>query len=266
MSKNKEDGYARCNLLGLSRCNGQSASKFQYLLTFVKYSVKVFIKTMPSVFIKKEYKMATKINSGKNHPRFKDLTGLRFGQLVCKDYVRHPSYTEKEQRWVWKCVCDCGETCFVRTAKLTKEKPQQSCKKCSDLKAASRKVLDDFLSLRNRLYSRYKKGAIERGYSFEITFEDMETIIYKNCFYCNQEPQNHPSDDRYKNGKGIFKRNGIDRRDNTIGYTLENCVPCCSQCNTMKMDTSLPDFLLKIQQIYFYSIEKGSTTIESIGV
>ena len=41
MFKNKEDGYARCNLLGLNRCNGQSASKFQYSLTFLKYSDKV---------------------------------------------------------------------------------------------------------------------------------------------------------------------------------------------------------------------------------
>lgn len=218
---------------------------------------------MPSVFIKKGVKMATKINSGKNHPRFKDLTGLRFGSLLCKDYVRHPAYLEKDQRWVWECICDCGEVCYVRTSKFTKESPQQSCKKCADSKASSRKVLDDFLSLRNRLYRRYKKGALERGYSFEITFEEMEMLIYKNCFYCNQEPHDHPSDDRYKNGKGIFKRNGIDRKDNTLGYIFENCVPCCSQCNTMKMDKSYPEFLSKIHQIYLHSIEKGSTTIES---
>lgn len=207
--------------------------------------------------------MATKINSGKNHPKFKDLTGLRFGQLLCKDYVRHPSYIEKDQRWVWECICDCGSVCYIRTTKFTGTYPQQSCKKCSDLRAASRKVLDDFLSLRNRIYRRYKKGALDRSYSFEITFEEMETIIYKNCFYCNQEPEDHSSDDCYKNGRGIFKRNGIDRKDNTKGYYLDNCVPCCSRCNTMKMDSSFSEFLLKIQQIYLHSIEKGSTTIES---
>jgi hypothetical protein len=27
---------------------------------------------------------------------------------------------------------------------------------------------------------------------------------------------------------------GLDRKDNALGYTLENSVPCCTRCNTMK--------------------------------
>jgi 5-methylcytosine-specific restriction endonuclease McrA len=29
---------------------------------------------------------------------------------------------------------------------------------------------------------------------------------------------------------------GIDRVDNSIGYTPDNCVPCCTQCNRIKLD------------------------------
>ena len=202
--------------------------------------------------------------SGKNHPKFRDLTGKRFGKILCIDYVLHPKYLNENSRWVWECKCDCGEKLYVRTTNFTRKNPQQVCKKCSDSSSAERKVLDDFLSLRNRLYRRYKKGALDREYSFEITFEDMENLIYKNCFYCNQEPQEHSSDERYKNGKGIFKRNGIDRLDNNIGYTVNNCVPCCSRCNTIKMDASYSEFIEKISQIYRIHVEKGSTTIERV--
>ena len=88
----------------------------------------------------------------------------------------------------------------------------------------------------------------------------MEDLIYKNCFYCNEEPKDHPSENRYKYGKGLYKRNGIDRLDNTRGYTIDNCVPCCTRCNTIKLDASYDEFIAKIKQIYNFHIEKGSTT------
>lgn len=200
--------------------------------------------------------------SGKNHPKFIDLTNKIVGNLTILQYVLNPN--EGSCRWVWKCQCSCGGVCFVRTTALTRNKPQKSCKKCSDTFASERRILDDFLSLRNRIYRRYKKGALDREYSFELSFENMESLIYKNCYYCNQEPQSYSSDDQYKNGRGIFRRNGIDRLDNNLGYSLDNCVTCCAMCNTMKMDTSYEDFINKIHQIYSHHIEKSSTTIEKV--
>jgi len=37
--------------------------------------------------------------------------------------------------------------------------------------------------------------------------------------------------------------NGIDRIDNTKGYTPENCVPCCFEVNAMKRDFSEQRFI-----------------------
>lgn len=44
----------------------------------------------------------------------KDLTGQRFGRLLCK------SQAEKNKRGdiLWECVCDCGNTCFVASTSL----------------------------------------------------------------------------------------------------------------------------------------------------
>jgi hypothetical protein len=34
--------------------------------------------------------------------------------------------------------------------------------------------------------------------------------------------------------RGIYTYNGIDRVDNSKGYTPENTVPCCKICNKIK--------------------------------
>ncbi len=60
-----------------------------------------------------------KYNTGKNHPKFIELTNKRFGNLLCLDYIRHPKYLESNQRWVWECLCDCGNISYVRTTALT---------------------------------------------------------------------------------------------------------------------------------------------------
>jgi hypothetical protein len=32
----------------------------------------------------------------------------------------------------------------------------------------------------------------------------------------------------------VIEYNGIDRVDNEKGYLVENCVPCCFTCNSLK--------------------------------
>ena len=44
--------------------------------------------------------------------------------------------------------------------------------------------------------------------------------------------------------------NGLDRKDNNIGYSLDNCIPACHTCNRMKMDLSYDEFMTKIKQTY----------------
>jgi hypothetical protein len=67
-------------------------------------------------------------------------------------------------------------------------------------------------------YKVYKYGAERRGYSFDITLEEFINLWNKPCYYCNDTIN------------GI----GIDRKDNSLGYTVDNTVPCCTVCNFMK--------------------------------
>jgi hypothetical protein len=63
-----------------------------------------------------------------------------------------------------------------------------------------------------------RKRAKERGIVFELSGWDIKRIKEGDCEYC-----------------GIKKDSiSIDRKDNNIGYTINNCVSACSGCNTFK--------------------------------
>ncbi len=85
-------------------------------------------------------------------------------------------------------------------------------------------------------YSSYRGGAVRRGYSFELTHEDFVKILTSKCVYCGSE-----------------KAMGIDRVDNTQGYTLLNSAPCCAHCNRMKWAHSKDFFFEHILKIAKYN-------------
>ena len=108
----------------------------------------------------------------------------------------------------------------------------------------------------------YKEGARSRGFNWEISDEEFYDIISKPCLYCCSEPKTIQSLKRYIKVKESINVNGVDRLDSNLGYTIENCVPCCSMCNRMKMNYTLNDFVNHVYKISNYC--KGSTTIENL--
>lgn len=120
--------------------------------------------------------------------------------------------------------------------------------------------------LRKAIFVEYKSNAQHRKHPFELTFEKFNELISQPCAYCGSTPE-------IKNGGHLESRkrldqpdlytNGIDRIDSTKGYTLDNCVPCCSKCNKMKNTYTKEEFLDHIKSIYNYnfSFDKSSQTI-----
>jgi hypothetical protein len=70
-------------------------------------------------------------------------------------------------------------------------------------------------------YNTYKKRAIAKQMSFEITEQEFASIVCKECYMCGKS-------------NTLTHKNGIDRYDNKEGYILTNCRPCCGGCNYMK--------------------------------
>ena len=85
----------------------------------------------------------------------------------------------------------------------------------------------------NGQYARFKNDASKRNIKFELSKDDFIKIVLKNCFYCNSSGNGY-----YGTGAG-----GIDRVESAQGYSINNCVPCCYTCNSMKLNYLKDDFL-----------------------
>lgn len=101
----------------------------------------------------------------------------------------------------------------------------------------------------NSIISGYKQSAKNRCYSFELTKEQFRKLTKQNCFYCDCEPFKEFECAGKGNFNGNYIYNGIDRADNSKGYTLENCVSCCEECNHMKRTMNQKEFIDKCRTI-----------------
>jgi len=86
-------------------------------------------------------------------------------------------------------------------------------------------------------YKSYKTRAQNKNLEFTITENDHEVITNQDCYICGKE-----SSDVHKNG--------LDRLDNSVGYTLQNIKPACFECNLMKKTMSHDSLIEKLQLIH----------------
>jgi hypothetical protein len=66
-----------------------------------------------------------------------------------------------------------------------------------------------------------KHSAEKRGIEWKLTDDEAKKMLISPCIYC-------------KHIDLEVRVNGIDRLDSSKPYTLENCRPCCKNCNYMK--------------------------------
>lgn len=104
----------------------------------------------------------------------------------------------------------------------------------------------------NRVLSVYRHRAKREKHEWSLGDAEFLTIVVKPCAYCGVEPQNISRD--YRGRATDFKYSGIDRVDNSLGYTSENSVPCCIICNKAKRDLSKEDFLKWITRAGYYQM------------
>lgn len=102
----------------------------------------------------------------------------------------------------------------------------------------------------------YDKSAKKRSFynykrkEFDGSLDDFLKLVTKNCFYCGCEPDSITSSDIRKHGIGAFKHLGLDRVDNDKGYSLNNVVPCCFQCNNAKWSYEIDVFKNWVIKVY----------------
>jgi nicotinamide mononucleotide adenylyltransferase len=79
------------------------------------------------------------------------------------------------------------------------------------------------------------------------------SITSKNCYYCGAAPTRVVGEKQFNGG---YTCNGADRINNDVGYELDNCVPCCPDCNKLKHTRTEEELLNQIEKIYTNFITK----------
>jgi hypothetical protein len=98
---------------------------------------------------------------------------------------------------------------------------------------------DAFPHSMGALLTGVERRANQLKVPFDLTLNFFAELHHSGCYLCGKE-----------NGNG--HRNGTDRLDNTGGYMMTNVRACCGQCNYMKKDYGLQEFLNKLVAIYRY--------------
>ena len=92
-----------------------------------------------------------------------------------------------------------------------------------------------------------KQKALKRGLEWLLQPGEAYALITSPCHYCGSASGWPES------------RNGIDRVDNAVGYTVKNTVSCCRTCNTAKGTKTVVDFVAWVEKVHAHlSSQKGN--------
>ena len=155
------------------------------------------------------------------------IIGKKFGNLTVLDVT-----TQKKSNGalIYRCLCDCGSEHYTISSYLLDGRTTScGCNRKHIMTTQKYSLLPNNESAFNSVFRSYKIGSKHRCLEFSISKEDFGKLTQQNCFYCGAEPSTTRT---VANSTYIY--NGIDRVDNSIGYVLNNCVPCCSKCNRIK--------------------------------
>jgi len=180
----------------------------------------------------------------------RDLIGQKFGRLTVIE--------QREERiqggLVWLCLCDCKKVVIVRSVNLCSG-GTKSCGclvKDASSKQSKLRIKPKGYASMTGLYNNYKQNALRKQNCFNLSRPEFERLVNQECFYCGSPPNQIITGNKYN---GSCVHNGIDRVDNSKGYAIDNCVPCCKHCNYAKGSRTQKEFFEWINEAYNHNIE-----------
>lgn len=188
----------------------------------------------------------------KTQERFKSLINKKIHNWTVTD----TPITIIKKAYYLTCVCECGKKGLVNMHALIKngskscgcKKPvnTEGFKKWAKENGSPNKKPEGVASF-NRLYGSYKHTSKIKNLPFNLTKEDFKILTSQNCHYCGAIPKKIRKTGIIENGG--YAHNGVDRKNNDIGYIVDNCLPCCSICNYLKRAKGYEEFINLIYKI-----------------
>ncbi len=164
--------------------------------------------------------------------KIEDLTGKTIGIHLFKEICKDSIGTGK----IWWMV----ECTNCKTISRRRKDYKPGCVNCYSLPKG-------YTGL-TVLMSRYRLSCKDKSFSFELNREQFRDLTSTDCHYCGVEPKK-PVGRENGSSWGEYFYNGIDRKDNNLGYIYSNCLSCCTMCNIMKSDMSYCEFIAWIDRI-----------------
>lgn len=171
-------------------------------------------------------------------------------------------------RNVFLCQCNCGNFSNVIGTNLRRGHTKScGCLSIEKAKDTRRSDIGES-SFNNFEYSYIRSAKTRDNIEYSLLREEFRFLVVQNCFWCGENPKPY---NRYFNTDGTrntsntsdewaeqqwINVNGIDRLDNEKGYTINNCVPCCTDCNEMKMDRVEEEFISQVYKIVAHQESK----------
>lgn len=151
-------------------------------------------------------------------PSLENLEGKTFGNWVVLKKL--PNFPSTCHSTTYLCVCVCGKERVRFRTNLVAGK-NKGCG-CIPWNIKTRPY--------EALYNVFIRNAGRDSRTVEIGYEDfLEFTKATTCEYCGAGIVWA----EYSTGKNGCSYN-LDRKDNSLGYSKENCVVCCARCNRAK--------------------------------
>lgn len=194
-----------------------------------------------------------------------NLAGECVGRLTVVSPAPRP---EGRNGTFWLCRCSCGNEKLVTTISLLRQKTKSCGCLAKEIRPGTTKAnreyrkslpqrqLDPRAAVVNDLFYKCRFWSQAHGMQSDLERSDIARICFSPCYYCGIAPAQVV----VRRGKRLdaFPYNGIDRVDNSLGYTADNVRPCCWQCNSSKGDRTEEDFLGWVERCYSYQHDAKS--------
>lgn len=170
---------------------------------------------------------------------------------------------------LYNAVCSGCDRTFVVQGQNLRTGRSKTCVECGQLRSNKAKIgrkksKKSAEQMRvEYLFRDKKKNAKSRGISWDLTIEQFQQLIFKNCHYTGLPPSNtvnilaHKGLHKDFEENGWITYNGIDRLNSSKGYEFNNCVPCSSIANKAKLDMSEAEFYEFISNAYTHLKKEG---------